>query len=112
MALVAGTLATLLREAAREAPIPVHFLALHWGDKWGLTCTSLFFFFVFFVPVMNYSRDLRLFKGSSIAHLVFEHIFFLMDSDLMQIEQHLSLKGADEPQNGTKGSTGQFMCRK
>ena len=110
MVLIEGTLDTLLRGAAREAPIPVHFLALHWGGEWGLTCTS--WLSVFFVPVMNYSGDLRLFKGSSVAPLVFEHIFFCMDSDLMQIEQHLSLISADEPQNGTKGSTGQFMCRK
>lgn len=98
MVLIAGTLDTLAT------------LILPWGGEWGLTFTSLLS--VFFVPVMNYSRDLRIFKVSSAAPLVFEHIFFLMDSDLMQIKQHLSLISADEPQKGTKGSTGQFLWRK
>lgn len=31
MVLTAGTLATLLREEARETPVPVYILPLHWG---------------------------------------------------------------------------------
>lgn len=37
----------LLRETAREAPIPVHFFPRHWGVECDITCTFLFSVFVF-----------------------------------------------------------------
>lgn len=76
-----------------------------------LFCFLFLFLFVVVVPVMNYLRDLRPFRGSSVVLWSFSIFFFLMDSNFMQIEPHLSLNDAEEPQKGTKGLMGQSMFR-